>query len=97
MVYRFNAWLVVLCVSLFGFSTSIASGFYQSAATTADHFSNGVLKALYDMSLVMGVICLLLAADRFKKNKNSPQSASFSGAVIYAVFGVGLVILYFVA
>lgn len=94
--HRFYVWLTASVVLFFASTICLASAVIQSAAVSLNGFSNSVLQALCNLSLVGGIVVLLVATDRFKKNRNSPQQASFSGAVIYAVFGVGLIVLYFV-
>jgi hypothetical protein len=58
--------------------------------------TDGVLKALSNLSLVMGLICLLLGVNRFKKRFETSGQATFSIVILYLFFGVGLITFYFV-
>ena len=68
---------------------------FDGAALSLDHFTTWVLHALHSFLLVIGVICLLLGADRFKKRSERAAQATYSIVAIYTVFGLGLIILYF--
>lgn len=68
-----------------------------SLSEATSRFSSGALKAVFTLSFVVGVVCLLMAFDRFKKHLDSPVENALSIAILYTIFGLVLIALYFLA
>jgi cytochrome c biogenesis protein CcdA len=58
-------------------------------------FTGGVLKALSNFSLLIGLIFLLLAMDRFKRRAETSQQSTLSIVILYLFFATVLITFYF--
>jgi len=67
----------------------------DSAASSLGHFTQGVTHALHSLLLMVGIICLAMGFDRFKKRSERAGQATVSLVIFYTVFGFGLIACYF--
>lgn len=84
-----------LYLSCFAACVACADTMIRDIAGGLDDASTGIVDALHQISLVLGVALVLRSISLFKKNSRDPQSVSFMGALWWAVLGIGLVLVYF--
>ena len=93
---RFTRYLHACLISLMTW-TAQAETSWGSIAEGMDHASIGIMHALKQIMLVLGVVLLVRSIQLFRRYAKAPLTVSFLGASWWGILGITLVLIYFFA